>query len=667
MQKIVINQNHLTEGTILQEKKENRYLFRFSKKGSGFRLPWIKNCAERFFSFSVEILEEHSLAMNLLMYVQGEEEPAFTVRFGLLPGVNTHVCIDLDWMDARELFPEAQPGALKIVCHGRRISREEISEVILAAMPVFHDVECRVSDMMLNEEYPENPELPDKKLVDCFGQSKWKDWPGKTRDEEELKRKLQKQLEESEGGYPFADWSEYGGWKKKKLCEGTGYFSKYKEGGKWWLTDPLGYAYFSVGPDCVGLGGDCRIDGVEKWLDWLPDRENAEYGGMFLEPAHPGKRRRTRFFSYYKANLYRVFGTAWYEKWQRMMCGQLKKYGMNTLGNWSDAELLGRLDIPYVTSLPEFPATAQTIFRDFPDVFSEEYVLQARRCAKALEVRKEDSLMIGYFLRNEPAWAFVDNLVLADEVLYNPERTACKEKLIEFLKEHYQSIDRLNEAWDSELQDFDSLYQSRKDVSKLWKGAKEDMREFSRRMLRAYVEIPVRECRRADPNHMILGMRWAWISDPDLVTGWENFDVFSINCYAVDPTEKIQHIVNLGVNLPVMIGEFHFGALDAGLPATGLEGVETQKDRGAAYRHYCESVAAHPYGVGCHYFQCYDQFTLGRFDGENYNIGLFDICSCAYPEMLEQIRMCSDRIYQVAAGQEARCAARAKSIPMIAY
>jgi hypothetical protein len=33
---------------------------------------------------------------------------------------------------------------------------------------------------------------------------------------------------------------------------------------------------------------------------------------------------------------------------------------------------------------------------------------------------------------------------------------------------------------------------------------------------------------------MILGMRWAWISDPP-AAGWENFDVFSINCYAVDP------------------------------------------------------------------------------------------------------------------------------------
>ena len=186
-------------------------------------------------------------------------------------------------------------------------------------------------------------------------------------------------------------------------------------------------------------------------------------------------------------------------------------------------------------------------------------------------------------------------------------------------------------------------------------------------MLKAYVEIPVKECRKTDPNHMILGMRWAWISDPDLVTGWENFDVFSINCYAVDPTDRIQRIVDLGVDLPVMIGEFHFGALDAGLPATGLEGVETQEERGIAYQYYCESVAAHPNGVGCHYFQCYDQFTLGRFDGENYNIGLFDICSCAYPDMMKKIRECSGRVYLVADGKADRSVRKPKTIPMIAY
>ena len=71
--------------------------------------------------------------------------------------------------------------------------------------------------------------------------------------------------------------------------------------------------------------------------------------------------------------------------------------------------------------------------------------------------------------------------------------------------------------------------------------------------------------------------------------------------------------------------------------------------------------------MGCHYFQCYDQFLLGRFDGENYNIGLFDVCSLAYPEMMEHIRECSRGIYEVADGRAQRSHRRPKSIPMIAY
>ncbi len=667
MQKIEIRQEHLTEGAVLQESGQDVSVFQFAREGAGFCLPQLMSCREHLLTFRAEVLEEHSLALNLSVYVQGEEAPAFTVRFGLLPQVEAQVCLDLDWMDARELFPQAPAGTLKIVCHGRRVDREEISKIVLSAMPSFHAVRLKIKDMTLTDTYPADPELPDKKMVDCFGQRKSGAWEGKTKELEELKAALTRQAQEQGSGYPFEDWTVYGGWKKKKLKAGTGYFSRVRENGKWWLIDPLGYAYFSMGPDCVGLGADCRVDGVEKWLDWLPEGDDEAYKDMFYEPEHRKGRRKARMFSYAQANLYKVFGPGWYEQWSRMISCQLKKYGMNTLGNWSDQRLLGVLDIPYVTSLPKFPTTAVSIFRDFPDVLSAEYGLQARKCAQALEARKNDPLMIGYFLRNEPAWAFVDNLVIADEVLHNPARTACKDILIETLRERYQTIEAMNRAWNSSLEGFDSLYEPREKVSKWSAAAHEDMKEFSRRMLRAYIEIPVRECRRVDQNHMILGMRWAWISDPDLVTGWENFDVFSINCYAEDPTDKIQHIVDLGVDLPVMIGEFHFGALDAGLPATGLEGVVSQRDRGIAYRFYCDRVAAHPNGVGCHYFQCYDQFVLGRFDGENYNIGLFDVCSRPYAEMVERIRECSGTIYQVAEGIKEPCREKAEFIPMIAY
>ena len=104
-----------------------------------------------------------------------------------------------------------------------------------------------------------------------------------------------------------------------------------------------------------------------------------------------------------------------------------------------------------------------------------------------------------------------------------------------------------------------------------------------------------------------------------------------------------------------------------GLPATGLEAVRDQADRGRAYRYYCERAAAHPCGVGCHWFQCYDQFALGRFDGENYNIGLFDITLRPCREMADAVRAAAENIYAVKAGEKPPFDEKPESLPMIAY
>ena len=38
--------------------------------------------------------------------------------------------------------------------------------------------------------------------------------------------------------------------------------------------------------------------------------------------------------------------------------------------------------------------------------------------------------------------------------------------------------------------------------------------------------------------------------------------------------------------------------------------------------------------VGTHYFQWADQPSTGRFDGENYNIGLVDVTDRPYPDLV---------------------------------
>lgn len=667
-----IDEAMLMPGCVAAGGEGEEVRLRFPKDGSGVDLTWLKDKGFRYVVLTMTAHTDHSAAFWLGVYTKDEPDVrAFDIQTGVLPGVPTRIVLDLGLMDAHALFPETAPGQLKITCHGRRINPAEIGRIALTLLPFDEETEISFSPLTLTDEYPDHFDVADGKLIDELGQWKGRSWKTKLSGEEELKEVLSGEAAEADSSYPFDDWSRYGGFMKLRLGEGTGFFTRTKKDGRWWLVDPDGYAFFSMGPDCVNLDADCRIDGIEKWMDWLPDPDDPDFAQMYeiheKWPPLDKPRRKCTLFSFPKANLYRAFGKNWYEEWQRLIPGQLKKYGMNTIANWSDPVLFGAAEMPYVTSLARFPETSVRIFRDFPDVFSREYEESAAKNAEALRARKDDPFMIGYFLRNEPSWAFVDNLVIADEVLYNPERSACKEELIRRLKERYGTVEELNEAWNSEYGSFDGLYESREHTSAWSAAAEKELREFSAEMVRRYVEIPAKACRAVDPNHMILGMRWAWISDPALVEGWENFDVFSINCYSFDPTPAIDNVRSLGVDLPVMIGEFHFGALDAGPLSTGLKAVADQAERGKAYRYYVEKTAEHPMGVGCHYFQLYDQFALGRFDGENYNIGLFDLTSRPYPDMLEAIRECSAGIRGIAAGERNGTAERAAERCVVAF
>ena len=659
--KLSVNDQRLLQGTKLEGKK-----LHMPKAGGGILLPEIRGEGPRWLNMRLKVLADHAQAFELRVY-GGEEAPRVIVRFGMMPRFRAAVALDLNWLDGHILFPGHRAGTQKVVCHGSRIGREEIRRAEFVSMPCYEDVYVLLEDLELSDEpCPVSLEC-DGKLIDRFGQYTRKDWPWKVKDENGLVLALRKEADQP-AAYPFGHWTEWGGDAGRKLADGTGFFGKIKRDGRWYLTDPSGCAFFSMGPDCAVARCDARIDGLEELLEEVPPRDGplgktlyAPIRANWGEIPRPGG----TMFSYERWNLIRAFGENWEEAWRTMTVGQLKRMGMNSLGNWSDERLYGRM--PYVTSLPEFPATEHCIFRDFPDVLSDEYARNAQRCAQALEKRKNDPFMIGYFLRNEPAWAFVDGLIIADEVLRDPAPTVCKRELIAFLKQKYGAAEKLSRAWRRAFSDFSDLERPVEKASAFSDEAKDDLRAFSARLTEAYMRIPAQACRAADPNHMILGMRWAWISDPLLVTGWDCFDVFSINCYASDPTPALENVRTLGVDLPVMIGEFHFGALDGGLPATGLEAVADQKERGKAYRYYCERTAAHPYGVGCHWFQCYDQFALGRFDGENYNIGLFDITLRPYPEMEKAARAAAEAVYAVKAGEREPFPGLPISLPMIAY
>jgi hypothetical protein len=126
-------------------------------------------------------------------------------------------------------------------------------------------------------------------------------------------------------------------------------------------------------------------------------------------------------------------------------------------------------------------------------------------------------------------------------------------------------------------------------------------------------------------------------------------DVVSFNFYKFTLDD---FVLPEGVDKPVVIGEFHMGALDRGQFHTGLRSVVDQDQRAEGYRYYVTSALHNRAIVGAHWFQCYDESTTGRFDGENYQIGFLDICDTPYWETITAARDVGYKLYGIRAGKE---------------
>jgi len=622
--------------------------------------------AARFLVLDVTHEQDEVLALSLGFYDDaGAAEPRLATIAGVLPGVPTRIAFPLQALDSQRVFLPRTPGKLKTLVAGEPIAPSRIAEFGIGTLPSANGWRFTVTDVRLTDSEPDYP-VPPVKLADELGQYTRKSWPGKTADPAELAAYLQR--ERSKPAAP-ADpaRSRYGGWKAKTFAA-TGYFRTERDGRRWWLVDPDGCAFYSLGMDCVNSGETMKVDGMEPLLGWLPEEDGA-YAEAWSTVAGRGELQDGRYFNYAVANLIRAFGQSWYGEWTELTRRRLLEWGFNTVGNWSDPVFIRAAGLPYVLPLERFPATSRWIFRDFPDVFSDEFRRESEAFASQLHAYADDRNLIGYFLRNEPLWAFAGDVNLAAKLLEQDASFESKRELIRFLSErHDGDIGRLNAAWGTGFASFDSLLQPVATGELLQSAAAAaDLDAFTGRMIEAYNMIPSLACRKADPNHLNLGMRYAWVASPKLYRGCEHFDVFSINCYKMKPDADEIREIAAETGLPVMIGEYHFGAPDAGLLATGLRGVTTQEERGKAYSYYVEHAAALSDLVGVHYFILNDQALLGRFDGENFQIGAVDVCHRPYEPFIGRVKQTHARVYEIADGTLEPTGEQAKEIPRVGF
>lgn len=535
----------------------------------------------------------------------------FTFRVAPFQDVPVKVSIPSAFF-TRELMYNRQFAGYWLQNIDNHIDMTEVESITFWMCPN-RDVVLNVGPFTLADDNPSGEVLLEKPVVDAFGQWLPLEWPGKVHSAAELHQAWKREDADLAKPQDFG-FCELGGWKARKE-QATGFFHTAQAGGRWWLVDPDGHLFFSTGPDSAGFRSSTRVKGREMLFAKLP----------------PGSGDSVDF---YRANTIQRYGeTDVIARWKDKTAQRLKAWGFNTVANWADPVLLQDPVFPFVTSVSAGGAGRNWL--DFPDAYSPEYAAAAERDAVAACARfRNEPKLIGYFIGNEPRFPYHD---LIAAILSDPEGTATQSFVRAFLKEKGDS------------------------------AASRDL--LIETMTRRYFQAVCDAIRKADPNHLILGMRFSRYplpasqsggkcpgcvqrqALPEAVVRASNvFDVVSFNDYSMEPPlETVTRIYRL-LNRPILIGEFHFGSAERGY-APGLVMVKNQTERGMAFQHYLEHYAAVPFVVGAHYFQLNDEPVAGRGDGENYNIGFVNELDIPYAEMVSFAKATHRRLYSVHAGQ----------------
>jgi hypothetical protein len=471
-----------------------------------------------------------------------------------------------------------------------------------------------ITNFILRDDVPGDDILDKKPLIDRYGQWMPEDWPGKAHNDSELRA-----LWDADRTKPVAFGFCALGGDAARTLRASGFFRVERVDGQWLFVDPHGHPFYSTGMDLVGYKQGSFATSVGR----------REYLFDALPPAGPAWLKRASDVSFYVANIMNRFGDAWQSRWLDHTVERLKSWGFNTVANWSDYDVATRAGMPYVLPLQGWETKKTFPFPwNFPDVFSREFEENVDAAARRqVTPLKSDPNLIGWFIGNEPQWArsFGSLVPWPDMLLADSSPSATKSKLEELL--------RAEPAKQQQIKD-DFLYTC----------------------ARRYFEVITAAVRRHDPNHLVLGIRFAENPNDRWVEMSRLFDVFSVNIYSREFMPNPANIRRFSEvsGKPVLIGEF-----TACAPGRGMQGlfywghkVRDYAERGKAYRYYVENSAASPYIIGTHWFQMVDDLPTGRpGDGERLNYGFLNVVDLPYVDLVEAAQQAHGRIYALKTGK----------------
>jgi hypothetical protein len=383
----------------------------------------------------------------------------------------------------------------------------------------------------------------------------------------------------------------------------AGFFRVRQDHGVWWLVDPDGNRFFSTGVNEVGAG-DLPPAGTP--------RETAGYVGLRHYPD--------------------------FSAWWSATANRLRAWGFNTLGGWAEDGAIAKHEMPYVVSLH----LGKWVGAPWEDVTAPDSLETIRTLVRRLAQYRDDPQLIGYFIDNELGW--YDDAVFeywANRPAANPGR----QTLFNMLQEEYGSDrgaflrDFILEPPQAELSE---LRQSSSHLRVAPGRRPMVVYRFVEWVADEYYRVLASEIRRVDPNHLLLGDRFAgYYSQSVARAAGKWMDVVSVNFSShvrdgwISPA-FLDSLARL-TGKPLIVTEFYAAAMENRSGNRNSNGpflvVQTQKERAQAAAAMAEQLARLPFVVGYHWFGWADEPSGGRTDGEDFNMGLVDVENEPYEEL----------------------------------
>lgn len=507
-----------------------------------------------------------------------------------------------------ELFKDqlARPNGHRI--HWRRFFPEDIREITIDVTSSTKTIDLLVGSPFL--AWPDsdglNKSLDELPYLDDIGQVRAVDWPGKATGIADARKTMTEQHKAVKDLAKERKLGRFGGWVNGPKQKKTGRFRTEKVSGKWWLVDPDGYLFFSVGACLTGhrtetLAEQKRAEG--NFFSYLPQ------GKDYLQWTGLRKVGGIQFVNFPAMNYQRYFGDKWKTEINQGIHNRNRAWGLNTLGCWSDEDLQKEGKTPYVLISSIWWQVSG--HRKFPSPFRSDFQADVEKGLKKLAWAKNDPFCLGIFIGNELEWPDRIGQTLSKM----PEGHPSKKWALEELKK------RGKPTSPASVSDLDELYLP-------------------------FVKTFFSKCKNAVekilPDTLYLGCRTH--RGPSVLGqgALGSVDVFSVNVYdsRVRSWQVPPH-----ADIPIMASEFHFGAVDRGVPSPGLSGSWDQRQRALSFAHYIASALADTRFVGAHWFQWIDQPASGRKDRENHQCGFIDIAGRENRELVEVTTLATAKMY----------------------